>query len=79
MQIYSVWCGIMFTCVQVRITSSCAAREAWGRMPISTGAVVVVVAVVAVVVRWSCSTTSSTQQWWWWWWWWWCERADILH
>ena len=68
----------MFTCVQVRITSSCAASEAWGRMPISTGAVVVVV--VVVVVRWSCSTTSSTtHQWWWWWWWWWCERADILH
>ena len=63
----------MFTCVQVRITSSCAAREAWGRMPISTGAVVVV---VAVVVRWSCSTTSSTTHQWWWWW---CERADILH
>ena len=69
----------MFTWVQVRITSSCAGREAWGRMPISTGAVVVVV-VVVVVVRWSCSTTSSTtHQWWWWWWWWWCERADILH
>ena len=64
----------MFTWVQVRITSSCAAREAWGRMPISTGAVVVV---VAVVVRWSCSTTSSTTHQWWWWWW--CERADILH
>ena len=62
----------MFTWVQVRITSSCAAREAWGRMPISTGAVVV----VAVVVRWSCSTTSSTTHQWWWWW---CERADILH
>ena len=61
----------MFTCVQVRITSSCAAREAWGRMPISTGAV----EVVAVVVRWSCSTTSSTTHQWWWW----CERADILH
>ena len=60
----------MFTCVQVRITSSCAAREAWGRMPISTGAVVAVV--VAVVVRWSCSTTSSTTHQW-------CERADILH
>ena len=60
----------MFTWVQVRITSSCAAREAWGRMPISTGAVVVV---VAVVVRWSCSTTSSTTHQWW------CERADILH
>ena len=57
----------MFTWVQVRITSSCAAREAWGRMPISTGAV------VAVVVRWSCSTTSSTTHQWW------CERADILH
>ena len=61
----------MFTWVQVRITSSCAAREAWGRMPISTGAV----AVVVVVVRWSCSTTSSTTHQWWWWW---CERADIL-
>ena len=61
----------MFTWVQVRITSSCAAREAWGRMPISTGAVVV----VAVVVRWSCSTTSSTTHQWWWWW---GERADIL-
>ena len=63
----------MFTWVQVRITSSCAGREAWGRMPISTGAVVA----VAVVVRWSCSTTSSTTHQWWWWWW--CERADILH
>ena len=72
MQVSIVWCGIMFTWVQVRITSSCAAREAWGRMPISTGAVVV----VAVVVRWSCSTTSSTTHQWWWWWW--CERADIL-